>query len=400
MSNFKPLHEQIAEKLIAELKAGTSVFQKPWTNDNSAGYVIPLNPTTGKNYRGMNALWLGMQNREDPRWMTLKQASFNKWTVEKGAKATLINFVKNTDIRPVLNDKNEPVMGENGKPKTETVKLDKPMITNAWVFNAEQIKGIPAWETSREERLAAQNWSPLERAEQLVTASQAVIKHGGNSAYYNLTRDFIRLPAQKQFDSAAKYYATLLHELGHWSGHESRLNRDMGGKYGTEAYAKEELRAEIASLMIGSELNIGHDFGQHAAYVQSWIRVLEEDPAELYKASADAQKITDYVLNLDRQQEIKPELQPAVTRKFLKQGELIPYKETEYKVLAILKGKVAELEDLGSGKKFKASPKDGLYKSLLNIRNNPEQMLGHQNTHEAEMPAEEKKAENSYSIER
>src|SRR5476651_1102967 len=126
-SNFKPLHEQIAEKLIAELKAGTSPFQKPWTNDNSAGYFTPLNPTTGKNYRGMNALWLAMQGHEDPRWMTLKQASFNHWTVEKGAKATLINFVKQTDIRPVLDDEGQPVLKENGKPQTQTVKLDKPI---------------------------------------------------------------------------------------------------------------------------------------------------------------------------------------------------------------------------------------------------------------------------------
>jgi antirestriction protein ArdC len=103
--NFKPLQEQIAEKLIAALQEGTSPFQKPWSDDNSAGYVTPLNPTTGKNYRGMNALWLAMQGHDDPRWMTLKQASFNKWSVEKGAKATMINFVKMTDIRPVLDEK-------------------------------------------------------------------------------------------------------------------------------------------------------------------------------------------------------------------------------------------------------------------------------------------------------
>ncbi|WP_439698138.1 ArdC family protein [Mucilaginibacter sp. AW1-7] len=400
MSNFKPLHEQIAEKLIAELNAGTSPFQKPWTDDSSAAYIVPVNPTTGKNYRGMNALWLGMQNREDPRWMTLKQASYNNWTVEKGAKATLINFVKHTDIRPVLDEKNEPVLNENGKPKTETVRLEKPVITNAWVFNAEQINGIPEWKAAREEMLAGQTWSPLERAEQLVAVSQAVVKHGGNEAYYNPGKDFIKLPAQKQFDSAAKYYATLLHELGHWSGHESRLNRDMGGKFGTEAYAKEELRAEIASLMIGSELNIGHNFGQHAAYVESWIRVLQDDPTELFKASADAQKIADYVLNIDRQQEIKQDMQHSTNPKGLNKDDVISYKETEYKVLAILKGKTAQLEDLGSGKKFKVGPKDGLYTSLINAKNNTEQAIERQPVVEERALAEEKHTETTYSIER
>ena len=94
----KPLQEQIAEKLIAALQEGTSPFQKPWTDDNSSGYVTPLNPTTGKNYRGMNAFWLAMQGHDDPRWMTFKQASANKWSVMKGARSTMITYVKKFDV--------------------------------------------------------------------------------------------------------------------------------------------------------------------------------------------------------------------------------------------------------------------------------------------------------------
>lgn len=369
-TNFKPLHEQIAEKLIAELKAGTSPFQKPWTDDNSAGYFTPLNPTTGKNYRGMNALWLAMQGHEDPRWMTLKQASFNHWTVEKGAKATLINFVKQTDIRPLLDDHGQPVLKENGKPQTQTVKLDKPIITTAFVFNGEQIKGIPEWKEAYDEKIATRQWTPIERAELILADSQAEIRHGGNQAFYQQAKDFIQLPNKEQFDAAAKYYATALHELGHWSGHESRLNRPMNDKFGTPDYAREELRAEIASLMIGSELNIGHDFGQHAAYVDNWIEVLEKEPNEIFKASADAQKIFDFVLGFEQKREQQLEAAEIVNLKTLNAGDVIPYNDKTYTVGETVKGKTSVTDE--DGKKTKVSPKDGLYNSLLNARNNPQ----------------------------
>jgi antirestriction protein ArdC len=368
-TNFKPLHEQIAEKLIAELKAGTSPFQKPWTNDNSANYFTPLNPTTGKNYRGMNALWLAMQGHVDPRWMTLKQASFNNWQVEKGAKATLINFVKQTDLRPKM-ENGQQVMKENGKPEMETVKLEKPIITTAFVFNGEQIKGIPEWKEAYGEKIAAQQWTPIERAEMILADSRADIQHGGNEAYYKPSTDQIRLPKPEQFDAAAKYYATALHELGHWSGHESRLDRKMTDNFGSPEYAREELRAEIASLMIGSELNIGHDFGQHAAYVDNWIEVLEKEPNEIYKASADAQKIFDFVLGFEQKREQELAATAQASLKTLNAGDLIPYHDKTYTVGETIKGKTIVTDEEGT--KTKIGAKDGLYASLLNARNNPQ----------------------------
>ena len=397
-TNFKPLHEQIAEKLIAELKAGTSPFQKPWTDDNSAGYFTPLNPTTGKNYRGMNALWLAMQGHEDPRWMTLKQASFNHWTVEKGAKATLINFVKQTDIRPLLDDQGQPVLKENGKPQTQTVKLDKPIITTAFVFNGEQIKGIPEWKEAYDEKIATRQWTPIERAELILADSQAEIRHGGNQAFYQPAKDFIQLPNKEQFDAAAKYYATALHELGHWSGHESRLDRPMNDKFGTPDYAREELRAEIASLMIGSELNIGHDFGQHAAYVDNWIEVLEKEPNEIFKASADAQKIFDFVLGFEQKREQQLEAAEIVSLKTLNAGDVIPYNDKTYTVGETVKGKTSVTDE--DGKKTKVSPKDGLYNSLLNARNNPQAQEQEQNISQEMEPELAEEESTGYKMKR
>ena len=119
-----------------------------------------------------------------------------------------------------------------------------------------------------------------------------------------LKRDSIHLPFKHQFLTPDRYYATALHELGHWTGHESRLNRDLAHPFGSEGYAREELRAEIASMLLGGELRIGHDPGQHVAYVGSWIKSLQQDPTEIFRAAADAEKIQDFVLSFSQQQKM------------------------------------------------------------------------------------------------
>ena len=381
--NFKPLHEQIATKLIAELKEGTSPFQKPWNDSDAPAFTIPVNPTTNKNYRGMNALWLSMQGYQDPRWMTLKQADYAGYTVEKGAKATLINFVKTSNMEAMRDVNGDKIKDENGVTQTRVTSLDKPIITNAWVFNAEQIKGLPPLAEYVDQNRSEQKWTPIERAENLLAASQVTINHGGNQAYYNQTHDEIHLPFKEQFDNATKYYAVALHELGHWTGHPSRLNRSMEGGFGSEKYAREELRAEIASLMIGSELKIGHNFGQHAAYVNSWVKILKDEPFELFRASADAQKIYDFVLDLGEKRDLKqdntaghenkaPEKSSEGTS--LAKGDEIAYNNNVYKVLD-LKGKTFKMEDM-EGNKFNLKQSDGLFKSLVGAKNNPaEQQL-------------------------
>jgi len=370
--NFKPLHEQIANKLIAELKEGTSPFQKPWNHSTAPAFTIPVNPTTNKNYRGMNALWLSMQGHEDPRWMTLKQADFAGYTVEKGAKATLINFVKTTNMEAIRDVDGNKIKDENGVTQTRLSNLDKPIITNAWVFNAEQIKGISPLAEYLQQHRSEQKWTPIERAENLLAASQATINHGGNEAYYSKVKDAIQLPFKEQFDNETKYYAVALHELGHWSGHESRLNRPMEGRFGSEQYAREELRAEIASLMIGSELQIGHNFGQHAAYVNSWVKILKDEPFELFRASADAQKIYDFVLDLGEKRELKQDNKAGQNKNevpSLEKGDEIAYNNNVYKVLD-LKGKTFKMEDM-DGKKFNLKQTDGLFKSLVDAKNDP-----------------------------
>ncbi|MBW9878691.1 DNA primase, partial [Escherichia coli] len=145
-------------------------------------------------------------------------------------------------------------------------------------------------------------WNSIERAESILEASGAKISHDQvDRAFYRMSTDSIHLPQQASFPSADRYYATALHELSHWTGHASRLDRDLSHPFGSEGYAREELRAEIASMIIGDELGIGHDPSQHVAYVKSWIKALQDDPLEIFRAAADAEKIQGFVLGLEQQ---------------------------------------------------------------------------------------------------
>ena len=301
--------QQVADRVIEQLEAGTAPWLKPWAPGE---YSSPRNPTTDKPYRGGNAMWLAMQGREDPRWMTYRQAEAVGAQVRKGEKGTLVQYWMWRDERPLLDDRGAPVIGANGKPMKTFVELERPRVMSSVVFNAEQIDGLPA----RVIREPGTEFERHERAEKMLAASPAPIRHvDGDSAHYSLTRDEIVLPLRAQFRSGDAYYATALHEVGHATGHPSRLNRDLGHPFGSIGYAKEELRAEIASLMLGEHLGIGHDPGQHAAYIQSWIRVLKDDPKEIFRAAADADKIMGLMIGLERGQAVTNEVErpdPAV----------------------------------------------------------------------------------------
>ena len=294
----KAFHEQVAEKLIEQLKQGTAPWQKPW-QPGEPGANIPINPVTDKRYRGINVLQLMMQDRTDQRWLTYKQAEAAGAQVMKGEKGTSIQYWKFAEEQTITDEAGRPVLDDQGQPRKGQLPLERPRVFFATVFNAEQIEGLPPLERKEP------SWQVLDRAEHIMQASQAVIRHGQHDrAFYRASTDSIHLPGRDQFKTADQYYATALHELGHWTGHSSRLNRDLLNPYGSVEYSKEELRAEIASMILGDELGIGHDPGQHAAYVGSWIKVLEENPLEIFRASADAERIRDYVLAFEQQQEL------------------------------------------------------------------------------------------------
>jgi len=300
----KDIATQFAAELIEQLKAGTAPWQKPW----EAGIPQPpFNPTTGTVYRGINRVMLGGKGFDDPRWMTLKQANQEGYRVKKGEKSSKIVFWRWSDEKKVLDKDGKPVLDDEGKPKMEKLDRSRPLLQIYSVFHASQLqtengKDLPLFGGKE------LSWNPIEKAEEILKNSSVSIAHDqGDRAYYSVHKDEIHLPPRERFPSEDRYYSTALHELGHSTGHPSRLNREFG-PFGSETYAKEELRAEIASWMISQELGIPHDPGQHAAYVGSWIQALESNPYEILYACQAAEKIMEHVMELEQKQEVNQQV--------------------------------------------------------------------------------------------
>jgi len=281
--------QEVTDNVIRLLEEGTAPWQKPWAVSSSLG--TPINPTTNKPYRGGNVLNLMIQgmNRgyDDPRWCTYKQAADNDWQVRKGEKGTPIEF---WDFK----------RGNESEDADDDEKRARMIHRMYSVFNGQQIDGIPL--------LAVEPRTPfevIEAGEHILANSGADIRHGGSKAYYSRRTDHIQLPQKESFVDAPAYYATGCHEVIHWSGAEHRLNRETltksrGINAADEHYAREELIAEIGSMMLAAETGLPHDPVQHAAYVASWLDALRKDKNEIFRAASAASKATDYVLNLNR----------------------------------------------------------------------------------------------------
>lgn len=403
-NSSKALHEIVANNIIKKLEQGTAPWQLPW-NSNGPSFMLPYNAFTGNRYKGINILSLLSAQREDPRWLTFKQADYQGYSVKKGEKATLIQYVKTHDYFTSRDQQGKIITQEDGKPLKEFQKLKTPIITTAWVFNAQQINGIEPL-IIKEPKIS--NWENLQRVENLIIASKANISHNNEDrAYYNSKTDQIVMPKRNQFDSADKYYATVLHEMGHWTSHKDRLNRDIFNRRGTQEYAREELRAEIASMLIGHELNIGHDPGQHIAYVESWIQLLKDKPYEIHAAAADAEKILNYIMAFDIKRDINTsrDIQENIkvsSKKMgssLNMGEVIEYNNTSYKIHSLLKRGRFRVEDLSTGNNFILSKSDVLYNSLLSAKSPTKIIPININQNAAHLPTNEEHS-NIISIKR
>ena len=279
----------VTERLIGMLESGTAPWQKPW----DAGIAAMNRPHNfnGRPYHGVNALMLWCtaidKGYEDPRWLTFKQVNKLGGHVNKGEKAQIVEYWQ------WEKEVENPETGEK-----EKVPLEHPKVYRAAVFNADQCTGLPKL------RRQEQKWSPVERAENIIAANGVPVTHNTDgSAFYSPGGDFICLPPRESFATVDAYYSTLLHEVGHSTGHPTRLNREFGGQFGSEGYAREELRAELASTFLCGELGIattGSD-EQHAAYVKSWVSALKNDYNEIFRAAADAEKICNYLYEREKE---------------------------------------------------------------------------------------------------
>jgi antirestriction protein ArdC len=386
--NFKALPIQLSNKLVAEIKEGNSLFQKPVKENGMPAFVTPINPITGKGYSAMNALILGMQRHDDPRWMSADAARYAGNWVKKDEKGTLIEFPKTKDIQAIRTVDGGKIKDDAGNTQTKTVTFDKPQQAKPFLFNGEQLKDMPPLDEFLKKQSEMQPLSPVERAEKMMEDSKATIIHGGQEAYYDKIRDVIFLPEKEQFENDTKYYQAAIHQLAHWTGHESRLNRPMEGKFGSLDYSHEEMRAAIAGILIGGELKVGHNFGQQAAYMNNFAKILKDQPFEIAKASRDAQKIAGMLLGVGQKREQKQ----GASAGFQK-GDEIAYMDTTYKVIDTYKTKSIKVEDASGTRKI-VKPTDGLYSSLLDAKNNPREL-------EMAMEEEQGKSENqeqSYKV--
>ena len=295
-SKAQEYRDELVKKLCDAMENGTAPWQRTWTDGDA-----PFNAVSGRSYHGINSINLAVQGQalghaEDPRWCTFDQAKEKGWHVKPGEKGTHIEFYK-FDEKPKVDEFGDPVLDSDGKQEVEKSILVK----NYVVFHASQIEGITPYEPKARNPIETS-----EKAERILNESGAEIRYGGNEAFYNLTGDYIQVPERGQFKSQADYYSTTLHELGHWTGHPSRLNRETSSDMNSETYAKEELVAEITSMFVSAETGIPQTqehFDNHAAYVDHWVKAVKEDPNALFRAVNQAQKASEEILKYERVRE-------------------------------------------------------------------------------------------------
>lgn len=282
--NKKPkrdLYQEVTEKIISALEAGTTPWQRPWTA--LAEFGMPHNGITGRHYNGINTVLLFLEAQArgftDSRFMTFKQLSEAGFRVRKGVKSMPVYFFKKLEVQ-----ERDPDTGDS---KTRGI----PYLTEYRVFNAQDIEGMPPLAAAT----ANHHWEPIDVMEKLVKRLGVEVQYGGNRAYYDPTNDYVRMPLRGQYPSKEAFYGTLAHEISHWTGAPSRLNRQFG-RFGDEAYSREELRAEIGSAMLAALYQIPTSIENHSAYVASWIKALKNDKREIFRAASDASKIVTFLV--------------------------------------------------------------------------------------------------------
>lgn len=283
---FSPA-DTITRAIIERLEAGTRPWVQPWTG---APASRPLR-ACGTPYQGINVLWLWMAAEtagySSPFWMTYRQAQALGGQVRKGERGTMAIFYRSYQSR-----RNEDDEGEPGRAHR--------VLKSFTLFNASQVDGLP----DRFFPAPLEATSPSERDGRLdpfFAAIPARVRHLGAEAYYSPATDEVTMPAPSLFRDPDHYRATLAHELSHWTGHESRLDRKLDTRFGSEAYAMEELIAELSSAFLGAELGLPVEhLDHHASYLASWLRVLRADSRAILTVAAKAEEAASMLLRLAR----------------------------------------------------------------------------------------------------
>lgn len=292
-TNSKPstgrvdLYQAVTDAIIAELEYGLKPWKRPWKM-TGAGFPLRHN---GQPYRGINTLvlWMTMAAKgyTSPYFMTYRQAASLGAQVRKGEKAATVTYSDTIRRKAAQAD---------GTEEERSIWFLKSYA----VFNAGQIDGLPAQYHPAQEPAMAAPAERLEHADAFIGYTRADIRLGGERAFYVPKLDYIRMPDMERFVYPEAFYATLAHELGHWTGHPSRLNRDtIIKRHSEEARAIEEILAELTAAFTCASLGIDHDLRQDStAYIGSWLKILASDRKFIFVAAAHAQRACDFLWSL------------------------------------------------------------------------------------------------------
>ena len=283
------IYTRVTERILADLAQGVRPWAKPWGGTHSAERLRRPIRHNGLPYAGVNVLLLWSQAQDkgyrSPMWMTYNQAQEFGGQVRKGEAGSLVVYA-NRFTKTEANDKGEDV------------EKQIPFMKGYTVFNVDQIDGLPPQYKSAD-TLPMPLLQLHAAAEAFVAATDATIIHGGDRACYSIEFDFIALPEVAAFRDAESYQATKLHELIHWSGSESRNARQFGKRFGDNAYAFEELVAELGAAFLCADLGISAEIrDDHAAYLSHWLTVLQQDKRAIFAAASHAQRAVDYLHSL------------------------------------------------------------------------------------------------------
>jgi antirestriction protein ArdC len=284
------IYARVTDAIIADLERGTPTWIRPWSAEHLAGRITRPLRHNGEPYSGINVilLWSEAVTRgfNAPTWMTFRQAMALGGHVRKGETGSTVVYANSISRTETDSDGRD-------------VEREIPFLKAYTVFNVDQVEALPGHIYAT----AEPHLDPQQRighADAFFTATGADIRHGGDSAYYAMHPDYVQLPPFECFADPESYYATLAHECTHWTRHPTRLDRDFGRtRWGDEGYAREELVAELGAAFLCADLGLElTPRDDHAAYIESWLKVLRDDKRLIFTAAAHAQRACDFLQRL------------------------------------------------------------------------------------------------------
>jgi antirestriction protein ArdC len=289
MGKQKKLYKKVTKQVIDSLKdlrdnEDNSDWQPPWAMSSG----MPRNGSSGHVYSGVNVMVLLMQPYTCNRWYTYKQALDENEDshVKKGESGTTVCYFNFQEVEKRQHEKTDKEKRKEEQNDDFTATKTIPFLRTYTVFNEDQCANIDKSTDQDTDDL-----DPVESCEAMIPEFE--LREGQPS--YSSKGDFIRMPKMGKFEDSVSYYKTLFHELGHWTGHESRLNRDLGNRFGSEAYAFEELIAEMTALFLSSEAGVEPQMKNSAKYLDHWIEKLEEDPYAIFTVSREAKEAAGHI---------------------------------------------------------------------------------------------------------